>query len=234
MGKRLMGNKRNLINKKGFDTMSIITAKEREYLLSSMEALLEEYDYTYRTSSLEAIIDEWERQKGVLIEAFKKHPNYVEGKFMIAFDADFDRGINKRGSYQFSNWICGYALPEVKDSIPTKVGAFENDKEYVTNGELTNALGPYAKQTDLPTKVGDLTNDQEFTTKTYVDNAIAAIDVTSQLGAYALKTDLTGLASEEWVTEQIAAADITEKRKDYTTHEELQEAIDGVDVSEQL
>jgi len=42
---------------------------------------------------------------------------------------------------------------------------------------------------------------------------------------YAKTTDLEGLATETWVTEQIAAADITDKLEDYTTHEELQQAI---------
>ena len=109
----------------------MITANERCYLLARMEELLEEYDYTYNEVALNKIIDTWEYQKGTLIEAFKKHPNYVEGKFMIAFDADFDRGINKRGSYQFSNWICGYAIPEVKDSIPQEIKDRRNRGDYL-------------------------------------------------------------------------------------------------------
>jgi hypothetical protein len=119
-------------------------------------------------------------------------------------------------------------ITEVKDSIPTKVGAFENDKEYVTNGELTTTLGPYAKLSDLPTKVGDLTNDQEYTTKTYVDGAIAAIDVTSQLGDYALKSDLNGLASETYVQEEIAKVDVSEQLVEYAKTEDVNTQIGEV------
>ena len=74
--------------------MAIITMEERNYLLESMGGLLVEYDYKYTEDALSEIIDEWSHQKAGLIDAFKKHPNYMEGKFMIAFDADYERSIN--------------------------------------------------------------------------------------------------------------------------------------------
>ena len=88
----------------------MLTQSERNYLVYSMAELLEDYDYEYTYDALYSIVDEWASQKEVLIEAFKKHPNYVEGKFMIAFDADFERAIDRRASTQFGNWILSTAV----------------------------------------------------------------------------------------------------------------------------
>ena len=92
--------------------MANITMEERSYLLDNMKNLLEEYDYKYESDSLEKIIDEWSSQKAGLIDAFKKHPNYIEGKFMIAFDADYERKIETRPSYDFKDWLRYTAIPE--------------------------------------------------------------------------------------------------------------------------
>lgn len=83
----------------------LITAQEREYLLSSMRTLLNEYDYDFTIDALDEIIDTWVEAKANLIQAFKKHPNYIEGKFMIAFDTDYERVVNKKGSSDFSRYI---------------------------------------------------------------------------------------------------------------------------------
>ena len=71
-----------------------ITNEERKYLLSRMEWVLDDNRYDYSESALNKIIDVWAQNKGALIEAFKRHPNYIEGKFMIAFDSDYDRDID--------------------------------------------------------------------------------------------------------------------------------------------
>jgi hypothetical protein len=104
---------------KGFDIM--LTTSEKNYLLESMEGLLDEYDYNYDRDALEKIIDEWACQKGGLIEAFKKHPNYIEGKFMIAFDADYERSIDRRASDVFSDWVCSTAIPEAASNFPQEI-----------------------------------------------------------------------------------------------------------------
>lgn len=82
-----------------------LTMTERAYLLKSMQELLDEYDYDYQTSSLDDIIDEWATQKATLIEAFKKHPNYVDGKFLIAFDYNYERGLDTNVISRFSRYI---------------------------------------------------------------------------------------------------------------------------------
>lgn len=101
--------------------MANITMEERNYLLNSMEDLLDEYDYKYTTDALSEIIDEWSRQKAGLIDAFKKHPNYVKGKFMIAFDADYERSIDAKASYSFRNWLQGDVIPYYKETLPTEI-----------------------------------------------------------------------------------------------------------------
>jgi hypothetical protein len=83
----------------------IINETERNNLIYEMEKLLDAYDYEYSTDALNTIIDEWARQKEELITLFKKHPNYVEGKFLIAFDTDFEREINMDGIDKFFRWL---------------------------------------------------------------------------------------------------------------------------------
>ena len=83
----------------------MITANEREVLLSEMKKLLGTYDYNYSTAVLNDIIDEWASQKAPLIELFKKHPNYIEGKFMIAFDQDYERKIDMTTVNNFKTWL---------------------------------------------------------------------------------------------------------------------------------
>lgn len=83
----------------------MITLEERYYLQNKMIDLLEEYDYNYTQDAISDIIDEWEEQKGSLIEAFKHHPNYIDGKFMIAFDTDYEREIDKQAVGDFGSWL---------------------------------------------------------------------------------------------------------------------------------
>ena len=126
----------------------MLTTSEREYLLSSMEGLLGEYDYRYDTDALEKIIDEWVRQKAGLIEAFKKHPNYVEGKFMIAFDADYERRIDRRASNVFSTWLCYTAIPKARESFPKEIKDRTADGCYLPSNlfDFFDYLGNYAER----------------------------------------------------------------------------------------
>lgn len=99
----------------------MLTQSERNYLIDSMENLLGEYGYDYKIDSLNHIIDTWESEKGVLIEAFKKHPNYIEGKFMIAFDTDYERRIDRNASHTFGTWIVWTAMSERRHTCPKAV-----------------------------------------------------------------------------------------------------------------
>lgn len=96
----------------------MITPEEKLYLLGEMKKLLQEYEYDYNTYALETIIDEWATQKASLIEAFKRHPNYIEGKFMIAFDYDYTREIDLDGVVRFAEWLKRGPMVELRDSLP--------------------------------------------------------------------------------------------------------------------
>lgn len=86
----------------------IINDEERRTLLNDMKGLLDEYDYQYTEEALNKIIDEWATNKADLITAFKKHPNYLNGKFMIVFSHNFDRNTDKSAIIGFKKWLLSY------------------------------------------------------------------------------------------------------------------------------
>ena len=111
----------------------MLSTDEKSTIIDNMERLLLDYDYDYSVYALEEIVDEWARQKGGLIEAFKKHPNYVEGKFMIAFDSNFERNIDVRASQDFSYWVRHTAMPALAENIPEAAkGSFHYGFNYHT------------------------------------------------------------------------------------------------------
>lgn len=103
--------------------MSILTFVEREYLHKSITDLLKEYNYEYTHDAVDTIISTWEENKQSLIEAFKKHPNYLEGKFMIAFDHNYDRKIDTDASTKFSSWLLNINGPmaTLVDALPEEI-----------------------------------------------------------------------------------------------------------------
>ena len=85
--------------------MEILTKNEHDAILRNMENLLSEYNYIYSEDALNTIIDTWAEQKQDLLSAFKRHPNYVENEFCIAFSSDYERTLDSGESCRFSNWI---------------------------------------------------------------------------------------------------------------------------------
>lgn len=116
-----------------------ITENERNYLLTNMENLLDEYNYTYSDHALNRIIDVWVEQKGELIEAFKKHPNYVEGKFMIAFDTNYERDINLKAVVSFGRWLQWPIMAYAKE-LPTDIMQQKEDVNQYLPNRLYNFL----------------------------------------------------------------------------------------------
>lgn len=100
--------------------MSIITENERKIIRKNMEDLLDEYDYEWEESALDKIIAEWASAKSDLIAAFKNHPKYVEGKFCIAFDSDYDREIDPEKSGDFSKYLYGI-MGKYEQDIPEAI-----------------------------------------------------------------------------------------------------------------
>ena len=109
--------------------MPIITESERAYLLESMKTLLRQYDYMYKESALNKIINEWSEQKEGLINAFKNHPRYLAGKFMIAFESNYERPIDTRVSRDFGHWIMSCSCQqEYFDKLPEEINAQRIDE----------------------------------------------------------------------------------------------------------
>lgn len=147
-----------------------ISTSERKFLLESMQKLLEEYNYEYGVEHLNAIIDEWASKKERLIEAFKRHPKYVDGKFMIVFDFDYERSADKKSSDVFSNYLryrvitdhkfiealppeinlerlrdgCSY-LPDRLYSFLTNLVVYAESKVSSTTAEIINQMIPELK-----------------------------------------------------------------------------------------
>lgn len=114
-------------------TQQIITTEERKALIYNMSKLLDEYEYAYELDALSFIVDTWAEQKQELISAFKKHSNYVEGEFMIAFDSNYERTLDKNAVKSFRNWllhIVTYHSDGYDGSLPTYI------KERRTNSEI--------------------------------------------------------------------------------------------------
>ena len=116
----------------------MITKEERTNLINSIADLLAAYDYNYTVQALGEIVDKWAEQKAMLIKGFKKHPNYVDGKFMIALTSNVERMVNKDGSSDFSSWLYRNALERI-DLIPKEIKDRRGGCFYLPN-ELWNFL----------------------------------------------------------------------------------------------
>lgn len=108
----------------------IITEAEKENLLHNISELLDEYDYSYERFAIKSIINEWASQKEELIIAFKTHPNYVEGKFMIAFNSDYERTFDKKAVTKFSGWITSI-VSSYSDDIPDCIKERKGEAPYL-------------------------------------------------------------------------------------------------------
>lgn len=81
-------------------------AEEREALFKDLGDVLKTYGWKkYTDEALYKIIDKWYDQKYDLIEAFKKHPKYVKGKYMIAFDETYTRVTSLKPLQEFWSWV---------------------------------------------------------------------------------------------------------------------------------
>ena len=81
-----------------------IGTEEKNELIDDVCNWLKEVGRSYTRDAVERIIDEWVKNKGWIIEIFKKHPNY-NGKYQIVFDQDYQRGFDFSLVNKFSRWI---------------------------------------------------------------------------------------------------------------------------------
>ena len=98
----------------------IISMKEKENIMANIQQLLEEYDYEYTEEAINKIINRWAEQKADLITLLSKHPNYVDGEFLIAFNTDWNREINADGAFEFAQWILDN-IQTVKENLPAGI-----------------------------------------------------------------------------------------------------------------
>ena len=105
---------------------NIITMQEKETIIENMKSLLREYDYDFKNFALERIVNTWAENKANLINLFKKHPNYVEGEFLIAFNKDYNRDIDVSGAQNFAQWICDNA-EAIRENLPEDIKQKRND-----------------------------------------------------------------------------------------------------------
>ena len=132
----------------------IITDEERKTLLKNMEGLLAEYDYEYTRDALNKIIDTWATNKADLITAFKRHPNYMEGKFMIVFSHAFNRQQDLNAIRSFSRWLLAYdTVMDVRQFMPSEMrdhivryGKKLPDKLYVFVNNLARTIDQYISE----------------------------------------------------------------------------------------
>ena len=104
-----------------------LTNEEKEVLRKEIIDLLCEYHYNPTTFAVNKILDEWVKNKGWMINLFKKHPNY-NGKFQIAFDADFNRVCDANVIRDFISYAINTAHATLLQEV--KIGCFTYSEVY--------------------------------------------------------------------------------------------------------
>ena len=103
---------------------NIINDTEKEFLVREMATLFERYDYEWSDHALDKIINKWAYNMQELIAHFKKHPDYVEGKFLIASTSSIDRPMDIGAVCKFKSWLLrSDNLQQVRDNqwLPEEV-----------------------------------------------------------------------------------------------------------------
>lgn len=136
--------------------MEILTKNEHDAILRNMENLLSEYNYIYSEDALNTIIDTWAEQKQDLLSAFKRHPNYVENEFCIAFSSDYERTLDSGESCRFSNWIQN-SIADVYNNLPENIAEYRCTSETIPwpMYDIITSLRAYAARTLSEVAVSD-------------------------------------------------------------------------------
>ena len=139
--------------------MEILTKNEHNVILQNMENLLSEYNYIYSEDALNTIIDTWAEQKQDLLSAFKRHPNYVENEFCIAFSSDYERTVDSVESCRFSYWIRN-SIMDVYDNLPENIAEYRSASETIPwpMYNIITALSAYAARTLSEVAVSDFSD----------------------------------------------------------------------------
>ena len=118
---------------------NVIGKTEKQELATLMEELLAEYDYSFTHHAIEEIIDTWAENKADLIAAFKKHPNYKEGQYMIAFDYNYERKLDPSETSKFVNWFCNREkITELRALLPEEMREQANSEDAIIPRHIYN------------------------------------------------------------------------------------------------
>lgn len=82
-----------------------VSDETKENILRAFENCLERYEWKYNERILQKIINHWEKQKQPLFQILSKHPNWVEEKCYIHFDADYTRTLDVDVVRDFIVWV---------------------------------------------------------------------------------------------------------------------------------
>lgn len=137
--------------------------EEREALADEMLTILKKYGYNVTNKGVNAVIDEWVKNKGWMIELFKKHPNY-NGKYQIVFSHDYQRKIDGREIDNFCSYLDSYCGVLKKNLKECKITAFTY-KEAKDNRDLIDNKIYYMRAMRTNCRVNDVVVDG----KTIVD-----------------------------------------------------------------
>ena len=122
-------------------TEMVVTSEEKANLICLMEDLLDSYDYDYSKSALEKILNTWAENNADLILHFKKHPNYVPGKFMIGFDTDIERTMDMELVNEFFDWVLRSPVVGLKNDVPEDIKELrEKESGYLLPFYMYNAM----------------------------------------------------------------------------------------------
>ena len=73
---------------------SVLSDETRDNLVAQMQNLLTQYGHENTEKGVRTIVDEWWKNNQWIDALLRKHPNYVDGKFYVAFSKDFTRVTN--------------------------------------------------------------------------------------------------------------------------------------------
>lgn len=102
---------------------------EKDALRNEIITLLIEYNYNPTDAGVNAILDEWISNKGWMINLFKQHPNY-NGKYQVAFDADYQRKCDVSVLSDFGFWIENKTIKLLKETVLGKFSFGEVNNIY--------------------------------------------------------------------------------------------------------
>lgn len=112
------------------------TPEEVETKAKEIRDLIGKYGYTYTIDATKKIVEENFKVKGWMIELFKKHPNYKDGKIIL--QKKVRRPLNKNEVRKARVWFI-YRLRDMFKEKEMKIGLFKIS-EYLEAAERTGSI----------------------------------------------------------------------------------------------